>query len=75
MSFAITLGYIPALLAPPTLGALITPAIKDAEGTVITEVLTPTATLGTAFIGLAILALVAAVLSHVLVKMHAQRAA
>lgn len=72
MSFAITLGYIPALLAPPTLGALITPAVKDAEGNVITEVLTPSATLGTAFIGLAILALVAAVLSHILVKMHAQ---
>ncbi|WP_175955351.1 MFS transporter [Schaalia sp. Marseille-Q2122] len=75
MSFAITLGYIPALLAPPTLGALITPAVKDADGTVITEILTPTATLGTAFIGLAILAAIAAVLSHILVKMHAQRAA
>ncbi|RRC96106.1 MFS transporter [Schaalia canis] len=75
MSFAITLGYIPALLAPPTLGALITPAVKDADGTVVTEVLTPTATLGTAFIGLAILALVAAVLSHILVTMHAKRAA
>ena len=70
MSFAITVGYIPALLAPIVLGALITPSITDSNGKVITEVLTSTNVLGSAFLGLAALALVAAVMSHLMVKMQ-----
>lgn len=72
MSFAITLGYIPALLGPIVLGGLIVPSIKDASGKVVTEVLTPTTVIGTAFVGLAGLALIAAVMSHVLVKLKAR---
>ena len=70
MSFAITVGYIPALLAPIVLGGLITPSITDSNGKVITEVLTSTNVLGSAFLGLAALALVAAVMSHLMVKMQ-----
>ncbi|MDO5746121.1 MAG: MFS transporter [Actinomycetaceae bacterium] len=70
MSFAITVGYIPALLAPVVLGGLISPSITDANENVITEVLTSTTTLGIAFFGLAVLALVAAIMSHALVRMH-----
>ncbi len=69
MSFAITIGYIPALLAPIVLGNLITPSVKDANGNVVTEILTSTEILGAAFIGLAVLSLVAAVMSHVMVGM------
>ena len=70
MSFAITVGYIPALLAPIVLGGLITPSVTNDKGEVITEVLTSTNILGSAFLGLAVLALVAAVMSHIMVKMQ-----
>lgn len=73
MSFAITLGYVPALLGPLTFGSLITPSIKDADGKVITEVLTPTSTLGAAFIGLACLAALSFVLSNVLIRLKARQ--
>ena len=70
MSFAITVGYIPALLAPIVLGGLITPSVTNDKGEVITEVLTSTNMLGSAYLGLAVLALVAAVMSHIMVKMQ-----
>ncbi|NMW64050.1 MFS transporter [Mobiluncus mulieris] len=73
MSFAITLGYIPALLAPIALGSLITPSVKDESGTVVTEMLTSTSVLGSAFLGLACLALVAAIMSHVMVRMQSRK--
>lgn len=64
------MGYIPALLAPIVLGGLITPSVTNDKGEVITEVLTSTNILGSAFLGLAVLALVAAVMSHIMVKMQ-----
>lgn len=73
MSFAITLGYIPALLGPIVFGGLIVPAIKGEDGKVITEVLTPTTVIGTAFLGLAALALVAAAMSHIMVVLKGRR--
>jgi len=70
MSFAITLGYVPALLGPIVFGGLIVPSIKGADGKVVTEVLTPTSVLGSAFIGLAALSVVAFVMSYIMVKMR-----
>ncbi|MBE6475453.1 MAG: MFS transporter [Actinomyces succiniciruminis] len=69
MSFAITLGYIPALLGPIVFGGLIVPSEADASGNIITEQLTPTSTLGAAFVGLAVLAAVAFCLSSVLIRL------
>jgi nitrate/nitrite transporter NarK len=69
MSFAITIGYIPALLGPIVFGGLIVPSVKGEDGKTITEVLTPTSTLGTAFLGLAVLALVASAMSFLLVHL------
>lgn len=73
MSFAITLGYVPALLGPIVFGGLITPSIKDANGAVVTEILTPTTTLGAAFIGLAILTTIAFGLSTLLIRLKARQ--
>ncbi|MDR1432631.1 MAG: MFS transporter [Propionibacteriaceae bacterium] len=73
MSFAITLGYIPALLGPIVFGSIIVPSIKNDAGDIVTEVLTPTNVLGGAFLGLAALALVACVMSTVMVKLKAKR--
>ncbi|QQM66626.1 MFS transporter [Actinomyces weissii] len=67
MSFAITLGYVPALLGPVVFGGLIVPSVKDDSGQVITEVLTPTRTLGAAFLGLAALTALAFLLSCLLI--------
>ncbi|SDU78279.1 Nitrate/nitrite transporter NarK [Arcanobacterium phocae] len=70
MSFAITLGYIPALVAPIVLSNVIVPSVKNDVGEIVTQVLTPTSSLGGVFFGLAVLAIVAAVLSHIMVRMH-----
>lgn len=69
MSFAITLGYIPALLGPIIFGGLIAPSITDDGGNVITEVLTSTSVLGTVFVGLGLLTLVAFSMSSLMVRM------
>ncbi|PHP51955.1 MFS transporter [Actinomyces ruminis] len=73
MSFAITLGYIPALLGPIVFGGLIVPSEADASGNIITENLTPTSTLGAAFIGLALLAALAFCLSSALIRLKARQ--
>lgn len=73
MSFAITIGYVPALLAPITLGALITSPEKNSAGEVIKETLTDTHVMALAFFGLAVLTLVATVMSHTLIKLKAKR--
>ena len=73
MSFAITLGYIPALLGPIVFGKLIVPSVKDESGTVVTEMLTPTSTLGAAFLGLAALSALAFVLSSTLIRLKTRQ--
>ena len=73
MSFAITLGYVPALLGPIVFGGLIKPSIKDDAGEVVTEILTPTSTLGVAFLGLAALTAVAFCLSTALIRLKARQ--
>lgn len=73
MSFAITLGYVPALLGPIVFGGLIAPSVTDADGEVVTEVLTPTTTLGAAFIGLAALTAVAFTLSCLLIRLRSRQ--
>ncbi len=73
MSFAITIGYIPALLAPIVLGGLIVPDQKDVTGQVVMNVMTNTKSLSYAFFGLAVLVGVAAVMSHILIKMKEHR--
>ena len=72
MSFAITLGYLPALLAPIILGGLVQSPEKDAAGHIIRSYLTDTHVLAMAFVGLAVLALVAVCMSHMLVKLRAK---
>lgn len=69
MSFSITLGYTPALLGPIVFGGLIWPAERNDAGDVVTEILTPTSILGGAFLGLSVLALVAALMSTLLIRM------
>lgn len=69
MSFAITIGYIPALLAPIVLGGLVKSPDKDATGQIIRSYLTDTQILGAAFLGLAVLALVSVFMSHTLIKL------
>lgn len=69
MSFAITIGYIPALLAPLVFGGLITPSkVDETTGEIITHVLTDTSVFGYACFGLAILTLIAVMMSHWMVK-------
>ena len=72
LSFAITLGYLPALLAPIILGGLVQSPEKDAAGHIIRSYLTDTHVLAMAFVGLAVLALVAVCMSHMLVKLRAK---
>ncbi|MFC0322950.1 MFS transporter [Gallibacterium melopsittaci] len=69
MSFAITVGYFPALIAPAVLGGLVTSPEKDSAGNITKQFLTDTHILAYAFIGLAILALVAALMSHLMLKL------
>lgn len=69
MSFAITLGYLPALLTPIILGGLVTSPEKDAQGHIIRAFLTDTHTLGWAFVGLAILTLVSVIMSTILIML------
>lgn len=75
MSFAITIGYIPALLAPIVLGGLITSPEKNASGEIIRSYLTDTTVLASAFFGLAVLALIAAIMSHILIKLKEKQQA
>lgn len=69
MSFAITLGYIPALLAPIVLGGLVKSPDKDAAGQIVRSYLTDTQILGMAFLGLAALALLSVFMSYTLIKL------
>lgn len=71
MSLAITIGYVPALVAPILLANVILPSVKNDAGEIVTQVLTPTSSLGMVFFGLAALAALAAILSHAMVRMHA----
>lgn len=69
MSFAITIGYLPALLAPIVLGGLVKSPEKDAAGQIVRSYLTDTQILGTAFLGLAALALISVFMSQALIKL------
>ncbi|MBQ7497839.1 MAG: MFS transporter [Selenomonas sp.] len=75
MSFAITIGYLPALIAPILLGSLIRSPEKDAAGNIVLSYFTDTHILAMAFFGLSALALVAAVMSHILVRIRARQKA
>ena len=70
MSFAITIGYLPALIAPIVLGGLVRSPEKDAAGQIVRSYLTDTHVLAMAFWGLAALALVAVVMSHLLIRLR-----
>lgn len=74
MSFAITIGYFPALLAPIILGGLVVSPEKDAAGHIVRSFLTDTYILGSAFVGLAVLAFIAVIMSNILVKMQKKQA-
>lgn len=69
MSLAITIGYLPALLAPLILGKIIFSPQLNEQGQVVKEILTPTNIIGNVFIGLSILTLIAALLSWTVIKM------
>ena len=73
MSFAITIGYIPALLAPIVLGGLVKSPEKDAAGQIVKSYLTDTQVLGMAFLGLAVLVVVSVFMSHMLIKLKARQ--
>ena len=73
MSFAITIGYIPALLAPIVLGGLVKSPDKDAAGQIVKSYLTDTQVLGMAFLGLAVLVVVSVFMSHMLIKLKARQ--
>lgn len=73
MSFAITIGYIPALLAPIVLGSLVKSPEKDAAGQIVKSYLTDTQVLGMAFLGLAVLVVVSVFMSHMLIKLKARQ--
>lgn len=73
MSFAITIGYFPALLAPILLGRLVKSPDKDATGQIIRSYLTDTQILGWAFLGLAVLVAISILMSHILIKLKQQR--
>ena len=73
MSFAITIGYFPALLAPILLGGLVKSPDKDAAGQIIRSYLTDTQILGWAFLGLAVLVAISILMSHILIKLKQQR--
>lgn len=69
MSLAITIGYLPALLAPLILGKIIFSPQLNEQGQVVKEILTPTNIIGNVFIGLSVLTLIAALLSWTVIKM------
>ncbi|WP_272573168.1 MFS transporter [Providencia sp. PROV259] len=69
MSLAITIGYLPALLAPLILGKIIFSPQLGEQGQVVKEILTPTNIIGNVFIGLSVLTLIAALLSWTVIKM------
>ena len=69
MSLAITIGYLPALLAPLILGKIIFSPQLNEQGQVVKEILTPTNIIGNVFIGLSVLTLIAALLSWAVIKM------
>ncbi|WP_353241589.1 MFS transporter [Providencia sp.] len=69
MSLAITIGYLPALLAPLILGKIIFSPQLNEQGQVVKEILTPTNIIGHVFIGLSVLTLIAALLSWTVIKM------
>ena len=73
MSFAITIGYIPALLAPIVLGGLVKSPEKDAAGQIVKSYLTDTQVLSMAFLGLAVLVVVSVFMSHMLIKLKARQ--
>ena len=73
MSFAITIGYIPALLAPIVLGGLVKSPEKDAAGQIVKSYLTDTQVLGMAFLGLAVLVVISVFMSHMLIKLKARQ--
>lgn len=70
MSLAITIGYIPALLAPLVLGKIIWSPQLNEQGQIIKEILTPTSVISSVFIGLAVLTLIASMLSWTIINMR-----
>lgn len=68
MSLAITIGYIPALIAPLILGGMIVPSIVNGKGEVVKEILTPTNIIAYVFFGLAALTLLSGLFSSLLIK-------
>lgn len=73
MSFAITIGYFPALLTPIVLGSLVKSPEKDATGQIIRSYLTATQILGWAFLGLALLVVLSIFMSHTLIKLKQKK--
>ena len=73
MSFAITIGYFPALLTPIVLGSLVKSPEKDATGQIIRSYLTDTQILGWAFLGLALLVVLSIFMSHTLIKLKQKK--
>ena len=73
MSFAITIGYFPALLTPIVLGSLVKSPEKDATGQIIRSYLTDTQILGWAFLGLALLVVISIFMSHTLIKLKQKK--
>ena len=73
MSFAITIGYFPALLTPIVLGSLVKSPEKDATGQIIRSYLTDTQILGWAFLGLALLVVLSIFMSHTLIKLKKKK--
>ena len=72
MSFAITLGYLPALLAPIILGGLVQSPEKRCSWTYYSFLFDRYTCISYGFVGLAVLALVAVCMSHMLVKLRAK---
>lgn len=75
MSLAITIGYLPALLAPLILGSIILSPEVNAQGEVVREILTPTNVIGQVFIGLSILTAISSMLSWYLVSQNKKKEA
>ena len=73
MSFAITIGYFPALLTPIVLGSLVKSPEKDATGQIIRSYLTDTQILGWAFLGPALLVVLSIFMSHTLIKLKQKK--
>lgn len=73
MSLAITIGYIPALLAPQIFGGIISAPVVNDSGEIIKEVLTPTNIIAIVFFGLALLAGLAVVFSAILINIKKKK--